>query len=218
MKKITLTLTILLSFVIATGDVVGQTKDERKAAIKELKKRAPKYARKEAKKLRKQGFSNLPGELPMEKQLEESYVFINAKDDQGTKKYYTTTQLSKAETFAAAKQQSMQLCLNDIASQIGSNILGKIKSNVANAEGVKDANSVTEVIGGYQNRVAARLGRTNPVTLFKRVDKKTKLTHVTMTVAYDILAAEKIVKKDLRKKLKEDLNLVQDEIDEILSN
>ena len=168
--------------------------------------------------MRKQGFSNLPGELPMEKQLEESYVYNNTKDEQGTKKYYTTTQLSKAETFAAAKQQAMQLSLNDIASQIGSNIIGKIKSNVANAEGLDDTNSVTEVIGGYQNRVAARLGRTIQVTLFKRIDKKSKLTYVTMTVAYDMAAAEKMVKKDLRKKLKDDLNLIQDDIDDILEN
>ena len=219
MNRLILTLSVLFFVLgLVNNNLLAQTKEERKAALKTLKKKATKDARKEAKRYRKKGYVSLPGQLPMEKQLEQSYIFAFSLDEKGKKKYYLASQEAKGETFAAAEQQTRQLCLNNIASEIGSNILGKIKSNVANAESAKDAASVTEVISGYQNTVAAKLGRTNPVVVFKKVDKKSGLTHVLMTMAYDVAAAERIIKKDLRKELKDQTDLIQDEIDELFEN
>lgn len=208
-------LSLLLLLLFGTATLLqAQTKDERKDAQKLAKKSAVKDARKQAKKYAKQGYMNLPGGLPMEKQIENTMILSYVVDEKGTPKYYVAQQEAKAETFAAAKQQAQQLCLADIASQIGSNILGRIKSDVANAESKADAASITEVIGAYQNTVMAKLGRTEPVLLFKRTDKN--LTYIVMAMKYDMAAAEEMVKNDLRKELKQKTNLMQEEIDQML--
>jgi hypothetical protein len=136
-------------------------------------------------------------------------------DDKGNPKYFVATQVAKAETFAASKQQALQLCIADIASQIGSNIFGTIKANVANNEGLDDATSVTEVIGAYQNRIMAKLGRVVPVVTLKKMENK--LTYINMTVRYDRAEALEMVKQDLRQELKDKANLMQEEIDNILN-
>ncbi|MEN7549221.1 hypothetical protein AAG747_14955 [Rapidithrix thailandica] len=204
---------LLMLAIVGMSFANAQTSDEWKDARKIAGKKAIKDARKQAKKFRKQGFMNLPGEPNMDKQIEEAMILNYVRDDKGRRKFYYTTQEAKAETFAAAKQQAQQLCLADIASQIGSNILGRIKSNVANAEQMEDAASVTEVIGAYQNTVAAKLGRTEPVVLFT---KKDKLTYIYMGVLYDVASAEEMIKNDLRKELKSKTELLQEEIDGLL--
>ncbi len=204
----------LIGIFLSLSIVQAQTKDERKKAKKDLKKRAIKDARKEAKRWKKKrGYTNIIGDLPMEKQLENAFLLNYVMDDKGRKKYYVASQEAKAETFAAAKQQAQQLCLADIASQIGSNILGRIKSNIANNESIEDAASVTEVVGAYQNTVAAKLGRTEPIVIFKKVDK---LTHIAMMMKYDMSSAEEMIKEDLRQELKKKTELLQDEIDGLL--
>lgn len=206
-------LVVLFSSAPTTA-VSAQTAEERKDALKVAKKRAVRIARKEARRYRKDGYSNIVGDPPMEKQLEESFALNYIVNDNGQKKYFLTTQEAKAETFAAAKQQVYQLCIADIASQIGSEIVGKVKSNVANAESLDDAASVTEVIGAYQNRVAARLGRTEPIVVMKKKDGK--YTALVMTMKYDIASAEEIIKNDLRTELRKKVEMQQDDIDKLL--
>ncbi|GAB4329891.1 MAG: hypothetical protein OHK0038_04030 [Flammeovirgaceae bacterium] len=193
---------------------LAQTQEELDAAIKASKGKTTKIARKESKRLAKEGYSNIAGEMPMDKQLERSIALSYMMDDRGNPKYFLATQVAKAETFAASKQQALQLCIADIASQIGSNILGTIKANVANNEALDDATSVTEVIGAYQNRIMAKLGRVVPVVTLKKMENK--LTYINMTVRYDRAEALEMVKQDLRQELKDKANLMQDEIDKIL--
>ncbi|MEH0156159.1 hypothetical protein V6R21_18565 [Limibacter armeniacum] len=218
MKLINTILSLFLVAAIVTAGSIGsaqaQTKEERKEALKLANKRSIKIARKEAKQYEKKGFSAILGDPPIHKQLEDSYALHYVTNDRGQKKYFLTTQEAMAENYAAAKQQVYQLCLADFANQIGSEIVGKIKSNVANSEGLEDAVSVTEVIGAYQNRVAARLGRTEPVVVLKK--KEGKYTYMVMTMKYDVASAEEMVRNDLRQELRDKANLQQEEIDGLL--
>jgi len=209
-------LTSLFVFYISASLVFAKKNDfekDIKEAKKEIKEKAIKDARKDAKKLGKEGYSHMPGDLSMEKQLERSMILTIMSNDNGQKKYYNASQIAKAETFAAAKQQALQLAIADIASQLGSNLLGKIKSSVANSENLTDAASITEVIAGYQNTVAAKLGRIDPVVVIQRVDKSSKLTYVQVRIFYDMDAAAHVIKEDLRKELKAKTKEIHDEID-----
>ncbi|OHX64205.1 hypothetical protein [Flammeovirga pacifica] len=203
--------TITLLFANFTSE--AQTKKEKKQTLKELKGKAVKDAKKQAKALKKEGYTVIPGDLPMDMQIENSFFARLATDDNGDPKFFVAYQQSKGETFAAAKQAAYQLCLADIASQIGSEILGRIKSTVSNSEGMSDATSATQVIASYQNNVSARLGRTQQIVMLKKVDK---LTYVTLSLKYPIAEAERIVKEDLRKKLESEANLGQEEINSLL--
>lgn len=208
-------LLVFATLFFISNDNQAQTKKEKKETLKTLKGRANKDAKKQAKSLKKEGFTVLPGDLPMERQLENSFFARLDTDDFGNPKYFVAYQQTKAETFAAAKQAAYQLCLTDIASKIGTEIVGRIKSNVANSEGMSDATSITEVIGAYQNNVSARLGRTTPIVMLKKMDPS-GLTHITMSIKYPISEAERIVKDDLRKKLEADAEVSQEEINGLL--
>ncbi len=52
---------------------------------KEVKSKALKDARKEAKRLKKDGYNVNPGQLPMDKQLEKSWMMAYEFDDKGQK-------------------------------------------------------------------------------------------------------------------------------------
>ncbi|MCS7004656.1 MAG: hypothetical protein NZM38_04955 [Cytophagales bacterium] len=219
MKKYSISVFTVI-FSILLGIAYAQKEDTyaaaRKAALKDLDKRVDRDYRKQAKALAKEGYQPVIGTPPMEKQLEEAAVRAYMKDERGNAKYYTASQEAKAETFAAAKQQAIQLCLNDIAAFMGSNIVGRIKSDVANSEVVKDATSVTEVIGAYQNTIAAKLARVEPIVQLQKVDKKTGLTYFKAMMCYDMEAAERQIKNDLRKELKQKTSMLQEEIDQLI--
>lgn len=213
-QKLSFIITLLFCSVLLTNQgAFAQTKKQKKKTLKEMKGRSIKDARKQAKALEKEGYQVIPGDLPMEKQIENSYVARLAKDEDGHPKYFVAYQQSKGETFAAAKQAAYQLCLTELATQIGSEILGRIKSSVSNSEGMSDATSATQVIASYQNNVTARLGRTDQIVMLKKVDK---LTYITLSIKYPVAEAERIVKEDLRKKLETEANLGQDEINSLL--
>ncbi|PWJ40153.1 hypothetical protein [Sediminitomix flava] len=189
---------------------------EKQAALDEATSKTMREAKKEARRIRKQGYANMGGDGPIEKQVEDTWAARYTLDDTGEKKFYVTTQEAKSRTFAAAKEQAKQLCLADFANQIGSNIVGRIKSNIANAEDLKDAATVTEVVSAYQNTVSAKLGRTDITMLLKKVDKATGLTYVMMSMKYNKDAATNIVRESLTRELKEKAEMQQEEINKIM--
>jgi translation elongation factor EF-Ts len=79
MKKLLL---VAMSLIMACGvsfaqeakEVLKERQEIAKLAKKELKAKSTKEARKEAKKLTKQGFVVFPGDLPLAKQLDRSYM------------------------------------------------------------------------------------------------------------------------------------------------
>ena len=70
-----------------TKDVRKERKEMRKASKSELNEKASKAARKDAKKLTKEGWITAPGALPLEKQLDKSYMMQMEYDDDMYPKY-----------------------------------------------------------------------------------------------------------------------------------
>ena len=64
-----------------TKDVRKERQEMRKASKSELNEKASKAARKDAKKLTKEGWITAPGALPLEKQLDKSYMMQMEYDD-----------------------------------------------------------------------------------------------------------------------------------------
>ena len=70
-----------------TKDVRKERQEMRKASKSELNEKASKAARKDAKKLTKEGWITAPGALPLEKQLDKSYMMQMEYDDDMYPKY-----------------------------------------------------------------------------------------------------------------------------------
>ena len=62
------------TFAQSAKELAKERKELMKASKAELNDKATKAARKEAKKLKKEGWTTAPGALPIEKQLDKSYL------------------------------------------------------------------------------------------------------------------------------------------------
>ena len=85
-----------------TREIVKERKVLAKASKSELEKKASKTARKEAKKLKREGWQVAPGALPLEKQLDKSYMMQYEYDEDLFPKYLMGEAMSIGENYDAA--------------------------------------------------------------------------------------------------------------------
>ena len=95
-------------------DVRKERQEIRKASKKELNEKATKTARKEAKKLSKEGWITVPGALPLEKQLDKSYMMQKEFDEDMYPKYLMGEAMSIGENYDAAKMQALELAKQNL--------------------------------------------------------------------------------------------------------
>ena len=161
----------LLSFSMNTmaQNAMQQKVKANKAALKE---KASKDAKKEAKRLQKEGWTIFPGGLPLEKQLDRVYMCREDYDDDMRHNYYLGENTSIAENVAAGKVQATELARMDLASQIGSESTGIVDNMVANKILSDDqAASITTTLMENKTLFSQKLGRVDPVLQLMRVNK-----------------------------------------------
>ena len=197
----------LLSFSMNTmaQNAMQQKVKENKAALKE---KASKDAKKEAKRLQKEGWTIFPGGLPLEKQLDRVYMCREDYDDDMRHNYYLGENTSIAENVAAGKVQATELARMDLASQIGSESTGIVDNMVANKILSDDqAASITTTLMENKTLFSQKLGRVDPVLQLMRVNKKNNNKEVWVILVSSRSTVEKIqndvVKEVARKELKE---------------
>ena len=87
-------------------EIVKERKELRRASKSELNEKASKAARKEAKSLKKEGWTTTPGTLPLEKQLDRSYLMQMEYDEDMFPQYLMGEAMSIGENYDAAKMQA----------------------------------------------------------------------------------------------------------------
>ncbi len=211
MKKLTYFLIFTLTVLVA-GITFAQSEKEIK---KDIKQKALKEARKEAKKLKKEGFTVAPGQLPMDKQIENTWIKRYEMTDDGNPLYFVADARAVGETHSTAKMQAYEVAKINIAEQIGSKVAGLIKTNLANAQlNSEDAASITKTVASFQSKVKADIG--NMLTLFEASKNIDKNTEVYVTLGYSFNAAMKLAKEKLRKELEAEGKVNAKELDNIL--
>ena len=105
-----------------------------KELTKQLKSKAIKSARKEAKKLKRDGYYVAPGELPLDKQLENAWLKALEEDESGYPQYIVATGNAVAESQTAGKLQANEIAKFELAGTIATNVAALIESNIANAQ------------------------------------------------------------------------------------
>jgi hypothetical protein len=199
MKKLFL---ILVSMFTLSGILVA------KPALSE--KEILKMAKKEAKRLKKDGWTVAPGALPMEVQLQRRYTKEYDLDDNEQNLYYLGNSQPTAQFFDAASLQAAALCKLDIAGQLGGKMKAIIEAEVGNkqtsgAMSTEEAVSVAQVTAAISEIVQANLRDIIP--LFEVMKKLPNgNVQIQRTVAYARSMAEKAAKEavagELEKKMK----------------
>ena len=97
-----------------------------------MKEKASKDARKEAKRLQKEGWQAFPGGLPMDKQVDRVYMYLESFDDDLNPQYVDGSGTATGESYAAAQAQATELARIELASKIGSEATGIIDNMLGN--------------------------------------------------------------------------------------
>ena len=225
MKKTIFTKCVLVLIMAGTlntasAQITKEQQKERKEVYKasksELNEKATKAARKEAKQLKKDGWQTAPGALPLEKQLDKSYLMQMEYDADMYPKYLMGEAMSIGENYDAAKMQALELAKQSLAGQIQTEITALVENTVSNKQlAAEDAASVTQSVMAATNLISQSIGRTITVMEVYRT-KPNKNKEVLVRIAYNgamaKAAAKKAVRGDLEKKGEE----LQKKLDELL--
>lgn len=221
MKKMIM---VAMSFIIALGAtpaqdlkvVRKQLKDVENYSKKELNEKASRAARKEAKKLEKDGWVVAPGHLPLEKQLDRTYLLQYEINKKGEPKYIIGDAMSLGESYDAAKFQATELVKLDIASKIQADVTELIENTRGNKQlSDEQAASILESLGASKSLVSQKIGRIIPVVECYRT-KKNKNKEVRLMVAYDYQKALEAAMEAIRETLEKKGEELHEQLDSIL--
>ena len=223
MKKIiSLIVSVVLLFGTTTvyADSLKSQEKTRKEITKQSKKdleqKASKAARKEAKKLKKNGWSVAPGALPLEKQLDKSYLMQYEYDSEGYPRYIMAEGMSIGGNYDAAKMQALELAKQNLAGQIQTEITALIENIVANEQIEQgDAASITRSVMASKNLISQSIGRIVPVVETYRVVNDNN-REVLVRIAYDTDTAKAVAKKVVKEDLKQRGDDLHYKLDQLL--
>ena len=216
---------VVLAATVACGLSFAQTnakeiRKERleinKLAKKELSAKVDKTTKKEAKRLKKEGWMVTAGALPMEKQLERSYLMEYEYNENLYPKYIMANAQSIAENYDAAKVAATSLAITNLAGQIQTEVTALIENTVANKQlSAEEAASISETVMSSKNLISQSIGRTIVVVECYRVlDNKNR--EVMVRLAYDGEAAMDITKKVVREELEKKGQKLHEQLDQVL--
>ena len=222
MKKVILFFAVCLlsgttaSYAQITKEQQKERKEIYKSSKTQLNEKASKAARKEAKEMKKEGWQTAPGALPIEKQLDKSYMMQYEYDVDMYPKYIMGEAMSVGGNYDAAKMQTLELAKQNLAGQIQTEVTALIENTVANEQlSGEEAESVTRSIMAAKNLISQSLGRTIPVVeVYRTLSNKNK--EVLVRIAYSGDAAKKIAKEAIRKDLEQRGDNLHKKLNELL--
>lgn len=185
----------------ATGKDYKELKKNEKVLDKELQKKAIKAARKEAKRLTKEGFKTPVGKLPLDKQLETAWEKQAELDMDGNPYWYIASSRAIGGNQSAAALQATNAAKIDLAGQIQTKVSQLIEAKVANDDmGQEEAASLSSVVAASKSVISATLGRTIPlVEVYRTLENKN--VEVMVTLGYSMQAANQAAISAIRKEL-----------------
>jgi len=223
MKKLLL---VMMAVIMACGISFAQQTDYKqlrkerqeiqKMAKKELKARVDRTTRKEAKRLKKEGWQVKPGALPLEKQLERAYLMQYEYDENQFPKYIMGEASSVGENYDAAKVAANSLAVTNLAGNIQTEVTALLENTVANKQlSPEEAASISETVMASKNLISQSIGRTVPVMECFRINSK-KNHEVLVRIAYNSEMAKEAAKKAVRDELEKKGNNLHEQLDKAL--
>ena len=212
--KLTFTTTVaavLLCFISLTA--MSQSDKELK---KEIKEKAIKDARKEAKSLEKDKWFTQPGSLPLDKQIEKAWMKQYETDDLGYPKYFVGIGNSLAGTQSAAKLQASTIAKQDLAGRISSQMSAIIETNMSTTQLTADeAATIQETISASTEVISQKLARV--VTLTELYRKNKENYECNLRIAYSAELAKEAAKEVIKKNLEEKTNVTREKLDKLMN-
>jgi hypothetical protein len=174
MKQFFAYVTLVLLFVCTQQLVLAQNSNTEKAA------------RKESKKLEKEGWTNFPGSQPMTLQIEKAWDKENQTDERGNAIFIHADGSASGKLRSAAEAQALELAKLSLAGLIESKLLAIIETNLSNIKTSQDEKqSLTKMIQTSKNTITTKLGYVDPVVKLFRIQSNGD-TEVQVRIFYNL--------------------------------
>lgn len=197
-------------------EIRKERKEISKLAKKELNEKVTKATKKEAKRLKKEGWVVSPGALPMEKQLERSYLMEFEYEENLFPKYIMANAQSIGENYDAAKTAATSLAITNLAGQIQTEVTALVENTVGNQQlSAGDAASITETVMSSKNLISQSIGRVITVVECYR-ELKNHNKEVMVRIAYTGDMAKEAAKKAVRAELEKKGQNLHEQLDKVL--
>lgn len=129
--------------------------------------------KREVKKLEKEGWNNLPGDMPIGQQLNNAWAKEAEVDDEGLPKWVVATGESVAEFQSTAEMQALELAKLNLVRLLESQMRSVVETEQANNRlDAKSAASISKTMEVATNKVSKKLSRVMPVVKMHREVKK----------------------------------------------
>jgi hypothetical protein len=213
-------ITVGITTFTVSAQITKEQLKERKEVVKssksQLNEKATKAARKEAKKLKKEGWTTVPGALPIDKQLDKSYLMQYEYDAEMFPKYIMGEAMSIGGNYDAAKMQALELAKQNLAGLIQTEVTALIENTVANEQlAAEQAESITRSVMASKNLISQSIGRTITVMeIYRTLSNKNK--EVLVRIAYNSDMAKKAAKKAIKEDLEKKGDELHNKLDELL--
>ena len=202
---------------VATKKEYKALNKQEKVLNKEIQEKAIKDARKEARRLEKEGYKVPVGKLPLAKQIEDSWQAQVTTDGEGVPYYFMATSSTIGSNFTAASMQATNTAKLDIAGQIQTQIASVIEQKIANNEiSADNAVAVNSFVSASKSVINNTLGRVIKFVEIYRTLEKGNI-EAMVTLGYNTEIAQKEAIKAMQKTLDSDAEELMKELDALLA-
>lgn len=218
---VTALVALLASSCSSTKTANQEIQEGRKELVEmtsaELNRKATKAARDEAKKLKKEGWTVAPGALPLDRQLDRSYLMQYEFDENLYPKYIMGEAMSVGSNYDGAKMQALELAKQNLAGQIQTEITALVENTVSNEQlEAEQAETITRSVLASKNLISQNIGRTlTVVEAYRTLQNKNK--EVLVRIAYSSDMAMAAAKKAVRENLEEKGEDLHNELEVVFS-
>lgn len=224
--RIIISAIVTASMLLASTGVLAQDVATRKEYRKierherflnrQVKDKAIRSARKEARKLAKQGYKAPVGKLPIDKQLEKAWQCQYEMDSNGYPFYFIATARTTGSNYSAAQMQAVNLAKLDLAGQIQTRVNQLIEAKVANDEiSAESAASINSFVSASKNLISNTLGRVMILVEIYRVNEAGN-NEVQVTLGYNSELATQEAIKAVQKSMTAEAGELMEELDGLL--
>ena len=206
------------SFAQDAKEIMKERKAIQKLAKSELNEKASKDAKKEAKRMTKDGWQIFPGALPIAKQLDRSYLmqyeYVQNEDGSIVPKYLVGEGIASGTSINGTKNDAIEAAKYFIAGLAEIEITSITELTLANQNGDVVA-SLEEVVSASKNIVSKRLGEVLPiVTVYREINKHE--VEVAVYLVYDRNTVLQTYKEVIREELEKKGDKLHEQLDQAL--
>ncbi|RMG65401.1 MAG: hypothetical protein D6722_15975 [Bacteroidetes bacterium] len=192
---------------------------EERDLLQKIKQKPEREARKEAKRLRKDGFTVFPGSLPIEKQLQQIWMRRYMTNDDGSARYIFADGNGVGKTQTAAEMQAMEAAKLQLAGQISNEVNQIIEAKIANDQLTRETgNSLTKFVAGSKNYIIQQLAFVKPgFKIYRNVGKQDMEVAVILyyNVEEALIAAQAALEARIRADLEDEADVLIEELNNL---